>query len=77
MALTSWIGVVVTLAVVQLIWTAVSRLFLSPIARIPGPKLAALTSWYEFYYDVIRPGQFVFHIQDLHERYGTCTSPDR
>ena len=77
MALTSWVEVAGTLAVAQLIWTAVSRLFLSPIANIPGPKLAALTSWYEFYYDVIKPGQFVWHIQELHERYGTCTTPNR
>ncbi|KAA6406431.1 MAG: cytochrome P450 [Lasallia pustulata] len=45
-------------------------LYFSPIAKIPGPKLAALTSWCEFYYDVIKPGQFVWHIKDLHEQYG-------
>lgn len=48
----------------------VSRLLLSPLAKFPGPKLAALTNWYEFYYDVILQGQFTAHIQDLHKRYG-------
>ncbi|KAL3424986.1 hypothetical protein PVAG01_04267 [Phlyctema vagabunda] len=49
---------------------AVYRIFLSPISHIPGPKLAALTYWYECYHDVIHRGQFVFHMQTLHKRYG-------
>ena len=50
---------------------AVYRLYLSPLAGFPGPKLAALTHWYEFYWNVIKSGQFTFHIQDLHNKYGT------
>ncbi|RAH51055.1 cytochrome P450 [Aspergillus brunneoviolaceus CBS 621.78] len=45
-----------TTAVVLLLWTAVEA--------IP------LTWWYEFYYDAIQPGQYVFKIQELHKRYG-------
>lgn len=48
----------------------VYRLFLSPLAVFPGPKLAAATSWYEFYWNIITPGQFTFHLQELHDRYG-------
>ncbi|KAL9058180.1 MAG: hypothetical protein Q9162_001904 [Coniocarpon cinnabarinum] len=48
---------------------AIRRVFLSPLAHIPGPRLAALTHWYEFYYDVVKPGQFVFKIKDLHSIY--------
>ncbi|MCJ1267522.1 hypothetical protein MMC22_007407 [Lobaria immixta] len=73
MALTMWNQIIVTLGVLQLGWLfydAIYRLFLSPLARIPGPKLAALTSWYEFYYDVIKPGKYVWKIKDLHEEYG-------
>lgn len=47
------------------------RLYLSPLAKFPGPKLAALTKWYEFYYDVVAQGQFTFQIQKLHKKYGT------
>jgi hypothetical protein len=46
------------------------RLFLSPLAAFPGPKLAAATAWYEFYWNVLKQGQFTFHLQDLHDRYG-------
>jgi hypothetical protein len=49
---------------------AVYRLFFSPVAKFPGPKLTALTLWYEFYYDVIKGGQFIFQIRRMHEKYG-------
>ena len=46
------------------------RLFLSPIAGFPGPKVAAATGWYEFYHDYFRKGTYVFRIADMHKRYG-------
>src|SRR6185295_6222932 len=49
---------------------AVYRLFFSPIAHFPGPKLAAVTFWYEFYYDVVLSGSYVWKILEMHERYG-------
>jgi hypothetical protein len=36
----------------------------------PGPKLAALTLWYEFYYDVIKGGKYTWEIGRMHEKYG-------
>ena len=54
-----------------LIGLAVYRLYLSPIAKFPGPKLAALSLWYEFYHDVVRGGQYCFKINELHDQYGT------
>jgi hypothetical protein len=53
-----------------LIGLGVFRLYLSPIANFPGPKLAALTRWYEFYYEVVLRGKFSDHITDLHRAYG-------
>ncbi|KAI1277295.1 cytochrome P450 [Xylaria sp. FL0933] len=46
------------------------RCFLSPLAKIPGPKLAALTYWYECYYDIAQPAQYAFKFKALHHRYG-------
>ena len=49
---------------------SVYRLFFSPLAKFPGPKLAALTNGYELYYDAVLKGQFTFHMQQLHKKYG-------
>lgn len=49
---------------------AVYRIFYSPIAQYPGPRLAALTFWYEFYYDVVCKGRYSWKIQELHQIYG-------
>ncbi|KAJ5155604.1 cytochrome P450 [Penicillium capsulatum] len=46
------------------------RLYFHPLARIPGPKLTAATSLYEFYHDVICGGRFTFQIEKMHQQYG-------
>lgn len=46
------------------------RAFLHPLARVPGPRLAAVTGWYEFYYDCLKHGQYAFRVQELHKQYG-------
>ncbi|KAF1931945.1 cytochrome P450 [Didymella exigua CBS 183.55] len=53
-----------------LLTRAVYRLWFSPLAHIPGPKIAALTSWYCAYHDLVRGGQYVWVVEDLHRRYG-------
>lgn len=65
--------VVLTLLIVfslYLVSLIVYRLFLSPIAKFPGPKLAAVTYLYENYYDVVKRGKYTFKIRDLHAKYG-------
>lgn len=69
----TWTQLVLIFVPLYLAWLiieAIRRLFLSSIAHVPGPKWAALTSWYEFYYDVIKPGQYVWKIKALHAQYG-------
>ena len=46
-------------------------LYLSPLAKIPGPKLAASTDWCERYYDLVLKARFPWKIKELHEIYGT------
>ncbi|CAG7561048.1 unnamed protein product [Fusarium equiseti] len=60
----------VCLITLRFIWVIIYRLYLSPIAGVPGPKLAALTFFYEFYYDAICRGRFLWKIQELHRQYG-------
>ena len=50
--------------------SAVYRLVFHPLARFPGPKLAAATRLYEAYFDVIQGGKYIFKIGDLHKQYG-------
>nr|POE75179.1 nonribosomal peptide synthetase sirp [Quercus suber]POE94740.1 nonribosomal peptide synthetase sirp [Quercus suber] len=61
-----------------LILLATYRLVFHPLAKYPGRKLAALTVWYEFYYDGIKRGRYTFEIQRMHEKYGPVVriSPD-
>lgn len=60
---------------IYLLGLAIYRLYLTPSAKFPGPRLAALCYWYEFYYDVWpHEGQYTWKIRDLHEKYGTETT---
>ena len=58
-----------------LIWFAllvIYRLLLHPLAGFPGPKLAAATGRYEFYYDCIKDGggRYWVEIAKMHRKYG-------
>lgn len=46
------------------------NLYLHPLSKLPGPKLAAMGSLYEFYYDVIKDGQYLWEIERMHRKYG-------
>lgn len=46
------------------------NLFLNPLRGFPGPKIAAMTSLYEFWYDVINDGQYLWQIEKMHQKYG-------
>ncbi|KAI1152511.1 cytochrome P450 [Nemania diffusa] len=64
-------GLLLYLGLGYLTYLILWRCFLSPLTRLPGPKLAALTYWYECYYDIVQPAQYAFKIKRLHSEYAS------
>ncbi|KAI0517899.1 putative benzoate 4-monooxygenase cytochrome P450 [Xylaria bambusicola] len=48
---------------------SISRLYFSPLSRFPGPKIAAVTSWYETFFD-LSTNNFPEILEQMHQRYG-------
>ncbi|KAJ8118418.1 hypothetical protein OPT61_g611 [Boeremia exigua] len=61
---------ILILFVSYLVGNAVYQLYFSPLSRFPGPKIAAVTLWYEIYYDVFKCGRYWVEVQKMHERHG-------
>ena len=79
MALVSLYGSVLLLifmALSRILYLCVYRLWLSPLSKFPGPTLAALTSWYEIFYDLIKDGGglYIWEVEKMHKKYGISTT---
>ncbi|KAK8215694.1 putative cytochrome P450 [Phyllosticta capitalensis] len=61
-------SVLVVLA--YLVTKIVYRLVFHPLASVPGSKLAAASLLYEFFWDAVMGGQYVFRVAEMHEKYG-------
>lgn len=59
---------VVSAATALLIAKAVYRLFFHPLAGVPGPRLAAITDWWSYYYEM--KGILPWTMKKLQERHG-------
>jgi hypothetical protein len=46
------------------------RVTLHRLAKFPGPRFAAITYKYEFYYDGIKGGAYTKKIAELHQKFG-------
>ncbi len=69
----SALGIIKALAlcfVIHFVILVLYRLQFSPLAEVPGPRFAAASLWYEFYYDVIKRGSYIWKIQEMHKQYG-------
>ncbi|KAI0164163.1 putative flavonoid 3-hydroxylase [Xylariaceae sp. FL1272] len=78
MALQSLVLVLVA-SFTYIVALVVYRLSFHPLRNFPGPKIAAITGWYECYHDLKQPrGMFMYKIQELHKTYGPIVriSPD-
>jgi hypothetical protein len=73
--LRSIVAITVVFAIVYPLYLAVVRLYFSPLAGFPGPKIAAASFWYEFYYDFWKSGKYIFEIKKMHEKYGKSSVP--
>jgi len=65
------VGIVVVTFATYIFLKAGYNLYLHPLRSFPGPKLAAIGSYYEFYYDVVKDGMFLWELEKMHEEYGT------
>lgn len=48
----------------------IRRLFFHPLSAFPGPRLAAATTFYKMYFEVIKGGELLGRIHQLHVLYG-------
>ncbi|KAJ5317857.1 hypothetical protein N7508_002365 [Penicillium antarcticum] len=46
---------------------SIYRLYFHPLSKIPGPRLAAISTIYEFYFNVIKQGSFIWEMERLHK----------
>ncbi len=66
----SYLQLFVLLVVARCVYLLVYRLYLHPLKAFPGPRLAAVTDYYQGYFEVWKNGMFVQHLDKLHEVYG-------
>jgi hypothetical protein len=64
------LGRVLLASVVLLVIRIVYRITLHPLARLPGPRLAAVTSLWAASYDLSEQDSLVKHLKTLHDQYG-------
>lgn len=65
------IGAYVIASVVE----AIRGLYFHPLSVFPGPPLAVITPWWQFYYDVLLGGKMLAKLGPLHEKYGAHLVP--
>ena len=63
-------GIIVPLILLYPLGVVIYRLYFHPLSKFPGPKLAATTSLYEFYWNCIKDGQAAHRRKEWHEKYG-------
>ncbi|KAF8914082.1 hypothetical protein CPB84DRAFT_53434 [Gymnopilus junonius] len=64
------VDVVIVLSLVVLALRIIRRLFFHPLSSFPGPRLAAISSYYKTYYEVVKDGALLDQIDYMHAVYG-------
>lgn len=65
------------LVMIALFWlyctiAVIYRLYFHPLAKFPGPKIAAATHLYEVAWDYFGKGAYLYEIERMHLKYGQC-----
>ena len=63
-------GTLIGVPIIYYLFKLIYRVIFHPLAAFPGPKLAALTFKYEYYYDGLKDGRFTEQISRMHDKYG-------
>ncbi|KAK7510590.1 cytochrome P450 monooxygenase-like protein [Phyllosticta citriasiana] len=58
------------IALTWVAWRAVYNIYFHPLARFPGPKLAAATRYWKAWVECFQAKSFVHELEKLHARYG-------
>jgi hypothetical protein len=62
------LSLLLAIAIAGFAGLVLERLVMSPLAKVPGPKIAALTQWWIIYHEF--NGDRTVTIHKLHEKYG-------
>jgi hypothetical protein len=57
------------------LYKIIYNLYFHPLAKFPGPWWAAASYFAEFYYDIVRGGQYYKKVIQMHEEYGKFSCP--
>ncbi|TLD03793.1 uncharacterized protein PgNI_11655 [Pyricularia grisea] len=66
---------ILCLALLAALWAScvvgvvIYRIFLHPLAHLPGPKIAAATFLYEIAWDYFGDGAYLYEIEKMHKKY--------
>ncbi|KAK0466636.1 cytochrome P450 [Armillaria novae-zelandiae] len=66
----SYSAAIFPFALFYVLYLGVYRLLFQPLKSFPGPRIAALTGWYQTYFEVFCDGLFVQKLEELHKIYG-------
>jgi hypothetical protein len=74
-AFSSAIGLAFILIIIYIFSRGIYNLYFHPLCKIPGPRVAAVSSFYDFWYDVVKGGTYLWEIRKMHEVYGNNLVP--
>jgi membrane-bound metal-dependent hydrolase YbcI (DUF457 family) len=66
-------GYLAAATVVSLLSVFVYRRYFHPLAKVPGPALAAVTHLYAFFFNNAGGSRYYAQIEKLHRKYGTAS----